>query len=153
MMPSKSASASHPERVAELRREIRGPRRHDAIDRRIVLPLHAIGDGVAGHASQRRDHLLDRDENARHIDRARRAECRCRRFVADDQIGDGRARRAHPHPRASRATGQIASTPESGSRMIPLANDDAALFGLPGRTVTVGSRRLRPSMKPLRVMS
>ena len=37
--------------------------------------------------------------------------------------------------------------------MMPLANDDAALFGLPGRTVTVGSRSERPSMKPLRVMS
>ncbi len=51
------------------------------------------------------------------------------------------------------ATGQIASTPDRGSRMMPLANDDAARLGLPGRTVTVGSRRLRPSMKPLRVMS
>ncbi len=51
------------------------------------------------------------------------------------------------------ATGQGASTPESGSRMMPLANDDAALFGLPGRTVTVGRRSDRPSMKPLRVMS
>src|SRR5206468_9620108 len=51
------------------------------------------------------------------------------------------------------ATGQIASTPDSGSRMMPLANDDAALFGLPGRTVIVGRRRLRPSMKPFRLMS
>ena len=51
------------------------------------------------------------------------------------------------------ATGQIASTPASGSRTMPLANDDAALLGLPGRTVTVGRRSERPSMKPLRVMS
>ena len=29
--------------------------------------------------------------------------------------------------------------------------DEAALFGLPGRTLTVGSLRLRPSRKPLRV--
>ena len=43
-------------------------------------------------------------------------------------------------------TGQIASTPASGSRMIPLKNDDAAAFGLPGRTVTVMSRAARPSM-------
>ncbi len=57
------------------------------------------------------------------------------------------------HIRVSRETGQIASTPASGSRMIPLANDDAALFGLPGRTVTVGRRSERPSRKPLRVMS
>jgi hypothetical protein len=57
------------------------------------------------------------------------------------------------HIFVDRATGQIASTPDSGSRMMPLANEDAALFGLPGRTVTVGSRRLRPSTKPLRVMS
>jgi len=57
------------------------------------------------------------------------------------------------HIFVDRATGQIASTPASGSRMMPLANEEAALFGLPGRTVTVGRRRLRPSMKPLRVMS
>src|SRR5258705_6406199 len=51
------------------------------------------------------------------------------------------------------ATGQDASTPASGSRMMPLANDDAARFGLPGRTVTVGRRNDPPSMNPLRVMS
>ena len=53
--------------------------------------------------------------------------------------------------RVDASTGQLASTPASGSRMMPLANEDAALFGLPGRTLTVGSRRLRPSRKPLRV--
>ena len=47
----------------------------------------------------------------------------------------------------------LAATPASGSRTTPLAKLDAALFGLPGRTVTVGSRRQRPSTKPLRVMS
>ena len=47
-------------------------------------------------------------------------------------------------------TGQIASTPASGSRMIPEKNDDAAPFGRPGRTVTVIRRAERPSMKPLR---
>src|SRR6266545_5150317 len=57
------------------------------------------------------------------------------------------------HIAVSGATGQIASTPANGSRMTPLANDDAALFGLPGRTVTVGRRRLRPSIMPLRDMS
>jgi hypothetical protein len=50
------------------------------------------------------------------------------------------------HSFVSGATGHAASTPDSGSRMMPLANEDAALFGLPGRTVTVGRRRLRPSM-------
>ena len=50
-------------------------------------------------------------------------------------------------------TGHRASMPARGSRMIPLANDYAALFGLPGRTVTVGNRSERPSMNPLRVMS
>ena len=49
------------------------------------------------------------------------------------------------HIRVVGATGHGASTPDSGSRMMPLANDDAALFGFPGRTVTVGRRRLRPS--------
>ena len=51
------------------------------------------------------------------------------------------------------ATGQIASTPDSGSRMIPLANEEAARLGLPGRTTIVGRRSDRPSMNPLRLMS
>jgi len=37
--------------------------------------------------------------------------------------------------------------------MIELAQVDAALLGLPGRTTMVGRRRARPSMKPLRLMS
>ena len=45
-------------------------------------------------------------------------------------------------------TGQIASTPASGSRTMPEKNDDAAPFGRPGRTVTVISRAERPSTKP-----
>ena len=49
------------------------------------------------------------------------------------------------HIRVVGATGHGASTPASGSRTMPLANDEAALFGLPGRTVTVGSRSERPS--------
>src|ERR1700682_6408024 len=51
------------------------------------------------------------------------------------------------------ATGHTASTPDSGSRMMPLANEDAALFGLPGRTGTVGRRRVRPAVVALGVMS
>src|SRR5271169_3331031 len=50
------------------------------------------------------------------------------------------------HTRVLGATGQTASMPDSGSRMMLLANDDAALFGLPGRTVIVGRRNDRPSM-------
>ena len=50
-------------------------------------------------------------------------------------------------------TGHSARSPASGSRMMPLANDDAALFGWPGRTVIVGRRSERPSIMPLRVMS
>ena len=50
-----------------------------------------------------------------------------------------------------RLTGQIAGSPTSGSRTIELAKVDAALFGLPGRTTIVGSRRARPSMKPFRL--
>ena len=57
------------------------------------------------------------------------------------------------HIRVDGATGHTASTPASDSRTMPLAKDDAALFGLPGRTVTVGNRSERPSMKPLRDMS
>jgi hypothetical protein len=51
----------------------------------------------------------------------------------------------------SRLTGQIASWPAKGSRMIELAKVEAALFGLPGRTTMVGSLSERPSMKPFRV--
>ena len=47
---------------------------------------------------------------------------------------------------ASRPTGQIDATPFSGSRMMPLANDEAARLGLPGRTEMVGRRSERPSM-------
>ena len=121
--------------------------------RRIELPLHAIGHGVSRDAAQRRDHLADADQNSRDVDRARMRELRGRRLVADDASWRSPCAARTPTCASSRATGQIASTPASGSRMMPLANDDAALFGLPGRTVTVGRRRLRPSMKPLRVMS
>ena len=44
------------------------------------------------------------------------------------------------------STGRIASSPASGSRMMPEKNDDAAPFGRPGRTVTVIRRAERPSM-------
>ena len=55
------------------------------------------------------------------------------------------------HMVASGVTGQTLSCPVSGSRMIPLAKEDAALLGLPGRTTMVGNRSARPSMKPLRL--
>jgi len=42
------------------------------------------------------------------------------------------------HILVSGAVGQIASTPASGSRMMPLAKLDAALLALPGRTLMVG---------------
>ena len=48
------------------------------------------------------------------------------------------------HMRVAAGTGQIASTPASGSRRMPLANDEAALFGLPGRTLTVGKPQAAP---------
>lgn len=54
------------------------------------------------------------------------------------------------HSASSAFTGHTACSPCSGSRMMPLANDEAALFGLPGRTLMVGRRSTRPSTKPLR---
>ncbi len=45
----------------------------------------------------------------------------------------------------------VKSMPLSGSRITPLKADEAAALGLPGRTITVGSRAERPSTKPLRV--
>ena len=45
----------------------------------------------------------------------------------------------------SGSTGQTASSPWSGSRMIELAQVEAALLGLPGLTTTVGKRSARPS--------
>ena len=55
------------------------------------------------------------------------------------------------HIAVSSGTGSTASTPLSGSRMMPEAKPEAAPLGVPGRTVAVGTRTLRPSMKPLRV--
>ena len=48
-------------------------------------------------------------------------------------------------------TGQTASCPVSGSRIIEEAKVEAARFGRPGRTTTVGRRKARPSTKPLRL--
>ena len=48
-------------------------------------------------------------------------------------------------------TGQTASWPLNGSRIIEEAKVEAARFGRPGRTTTVGSRSARPSTKPLRL--
>ena len=53
--------------------------------------------------------------------------------------------------RRGSAYGHTAGWPASGSRRIELAKPLAALFGLPGRIETVGSRSVRPSMKPLRL--
>ena len=53
--------------------------------------------------------------------------------------------------RVAALTGQTEVSPLSGSRMMPLANDEAAAFGRPGRTLIVGSRSERPSTKPRRV--
>jgi hypothetical protein len=50
--------------------------------------------------------------------------------------------------RMSSGTGRTASRPFSGSRMMLEKNEDAARFGLPGRTQIVGSRMPTPSMKP-----
>ena len=55
------------------------------------------------------------------------------------------------HKRVFALTGQTAGSPFNGSRMMPLANEEAAAFGRPGRTLIVGNRSTRPSMKPLRV--
>ena len=52
--------------------------------------------------------------------------------------------------RISGDTGHTAFRPVSGSRMMLLANDEAAWFGLPGRTTMVGKRTARPSTKFLR---
>jgi MFS family permease len=54
------------------------------------------------------------------------------------------------HSRVSIGTGRFEGRPASGSRMIPLAKEEAAEFGFPGRTTMVGSRQTRPSTKPLR---
>ena len=51
------------------------------------------------------------------------------------------------------AAGKMASCPFSGSRMMPEKNEDAAAFGLPGRTQIVGRRIDTPSMNPLREKS
>ena len=55
------------------------------------------------------------------------------------------------HSRVPGRTGHTASSPFSGSRIMPLAKDEAAALGLPGRTLMVGRRSTRPSTKPRRV--
>ena len=57
------------------------------------------------------------------------------------------------HRRMSSGTGHTDSMPDSGSRMMPLTNEDTAEFGAPGRTATVGTRQTTPSMKPRREYS
>src|SRR5688500_20209539 len=42
-------------------------------------------------------------------------------------------------------TGQIASSPRKGSRIMLLTNEEAARFGLPGRTHIVGNLSTTPS--------
>jgi len=54
------------------------------------------------------------------------------------------------HRRVWSGTGHTLSTPASGSRMMPLTNDDIAEFGFPGRMATVGRRHEMPSTKPRR---
>ena len=53
--------------------------------------------------------------------------------------------------RTSVGTGNVASSPLSGSRMMLEKKPDAAWFGLPGRTQIVGRRRPMPSMNPRRL--
>ena len=53
----------------------------------------------------------------------------------------------------SGGTGQSVDRPSSGSRMIAETKEDAALFGRPGRTITVGRRMFTASRNPLRVAS
>jgi hypothetical protein len=52
------------------------------------------------------------------------------------------------HRRVSSGTGQTVSMPASGSRMMPLTNEDAAALAGPGRTATVAKRQDIPSTNP-----
>src|SRR6266446_10407579 len=51
----------HAQRRTQHRREVRGPRCHDAVDRRIDLPFHARRDSLPCNAFQCFDHLSDTD--------------------------------------------------------------------------------------------
>ena len=82
---------------------------------------------------------------ARVMPKASSGSCMARSSAATTRRGES------TYIAASRSTGQTASWPASGSRMIELAKVEAALLGLPGRTTIVGRRRLRPSTKPLRL--
>jgi hypothetical protein len=59
--------SARPMRASKARR----PRRDNAVDHGIVLPLHAIGDRVARDAAQSGDHLGNGDVDARHVDRTK----------------------------------------------------------------------------------
>ena len=103
----------------------------DQLDPRIALPADARGSGRTGHPFERRRHLADRDRQARQADRSVGAEPIRRKVVRVDEAADG-ALGEITHIRVDRSTGQIDSSPFTGSLMIPLANDDAAALGFPG---------------------
>ena len=129
---------------------MKGPRpaTDDPLDFGIRLPtdmLHRLG---SGGALQRCHHVADlhgepgHDEGTGVLNAAGRSWARIRAAIAwrGDKIAI----------RVSGDTGHSASRPVSGSRMMLLANDEAARFGFPGRTTMVGKRTARPSTKFLR---
>jgi hypothetical protein len=124
----------------------------------LVTMLAMAGSGVqsiragglfARHAFQRGGHLAHRGLERRQVDGRARAPFGIAGFGRAHQPSMVRAGEARATA-VSRGTGQAARWPASGSRIMPLKKLEAAPLGLPGRTLTVISRTLRPRMKPLR---
>ena len=119
------------------------------LDARVRLPVDAVRDRVARHLAQRPRHVLGRHADAGQVDGRAAVQPRRVQLAAGHQRRD-RAR-GDSHSRVPGRTGHTASSPLSGSRIMPLAKDEAAALGLPGRTLMVGRRSTRPSTKPRRV--
>ena len=99
--------------------------------------------------AERIDLLGDGRRETRHGQAASRAERVPIQLGGMDEELDS-ARGEANQCRTVSGTGNTASLPFSGSRMIPEKNPDAARFAFPGRTQIVGSRIPTPSRKPRR---
>ena len=129
--------------------ECSGPGVHQLGDPRIALPADARGGGRTGHPFERRSHLADRDRQARQANRSVGAQPIAGRSCAWMKPPTALSGEI-THIRVDRSTGQIDSSPFTGSLMIPLANDDAAALG-PRAHRDGGEPQRTPADEPFRV--
>jgi len=110
------------------------PTGDDALDGRIGSKLHPIQSSLTTRSSEGFHHLAHGNADAGQVDAAEIA-CGGKPGGPQEVINYS----------GGAFTGQMALSPCRGSRIMLLTNDEAARFGLPGRTQIVGSRRTSPS--------